>query len=61
MRKFDEYFANGTKLGWLILPEEKSVLLLSPDAPTRTAVAGETLTGGDLLSDLAFPVDYLFA
>ncbi len=61
MRKFDDYFANGTKLGWLVLPEEKSVLILLPSAPARAVVSGETLTGGDLLPDLAFPADYLFA
>lgn len=60
MRKFDDYFANGTKLGWLVLPEEKSVLILLPSAPARAVVSGETLTGGDLLPDLAFPADYLF-
>ena len=60
MRKFDDYFANGTKLGWLILPEEKSVLILLPSAAARAVVSGETLTGGDLLPDLAFPADYLF-
>jgi Uma2 family endonuclease len=61
MRKFDDYFANGTKLGWLVLPEEKSVLILLPNAAPQTVVSGETLTGGDLLPDLAFPADYLFA
>ena len=61
MRKIEEYFANGTKLAWLILPPERSVLVLVPGSPLRTVVSGENLTGGDLLPDLNFPVDYLFS
>ena len=60
-RKLDEYFANGARLGWLILPEEKSVLVLEPDAKVRTVVLGETIDGGDVLPELRLPVDGLFA
>ncbi len=60
-RKFTEYFANGCKLGWLILPEERSVLILTPSAPVRVAGPGETLDGGDVLPGLQIPVDELFA
>ena len=60
-RKIQDYFANGAKLAWVILPEERAVLVFTPNAPTRTAVAGETLDGGDLLPDLKIPVDVLFA
>ena len=61
MRKMEEYFANGAKLGWLILPEEKSVLVFGPEGKVRTVASGETLDGGDLLPDLKFPVEDLFA
>ena len=61
MRKFTEYFANGCKLGWLILPEEKSVLVLTPSAPPRAAGPGETRDGGEVLPGLQIPVDELFA
>ena len=60
LRKIDDYFLNGTKLAWLILPEEQSVLVLLPNAAPRTLVAGETLDGGDLLPDLRIPVADLF-
>ena len=60
LRKIDDYFLNGTKLAWLILPEEQSVLVLVPHAAPRTLVAGETLDGGDLLPDLRIPVADLF-
>lgn len=32
-RKMAVYFENGAQLGWIILPEEKSVLVLTPNAP----------------------------
>ncbi|MDQ6700869.1 MAG: Uma2 family endonuclease [Acidobacteriota bacterium] len=60
LRKIDDYFLNGTKLAWLILPEEQSVLVLVPHASPRTLVAGDTLDGGDLLPDLRIPVADLF-
>ncbi len=61
IRKIDEYFANGAKLAWLILPEERSVMIFTPNAPVRTALPGETLDGGELLPDLRVPVDDLFS
>lgn len=61
VRKMDEYFANGAKLGWLVLPEEKSVLVLAPEGPVRTALEGEVLDGGSVLPDLKLPVSELFS
>jgi Uma2 family endonuclease len=60
-RKIRDYFANGTKLAWVVLPEERSVLVFTPNAPTRTVISGETLDGGDLLPGLQIPVDTLFS
>jgi Uma2 family endonuclease len=60
-RKLTDYFANGAKLGWVILPEEKSVVVLWPSALPRTFVAGETLDGGDILPGLSIQVSDLFA
>ena len=61
LRKMDEYFANGSKIGWIVLPEESSVLVLTPDARPRTFTAGQRLDGGDVLPGLAILVDDLFA
>jgi len=60
-RKIRDYFANGAMLAWVILPEERSVLVFTPDAPTRTVICGEILDGGELLPELEIPVDALFA
>jgi Uma2 family endonuclease len=59
--KFEDYFANGCRLGWLVLPEENSVLILTPGSSTRAARMGDTLDGGDVLPGLAVPVETLFA
>ncbi|MCX6638251.1 MAG: Uma2 family endonuclease, partial [Acidobacteria bacterium] len=61
LRKLDDYFENGCRLAWLVLPEERSVLILAPGAAPRTATAGETLDGGDVLPGLNIAVDDLFA
>ena len=59
-RKMSDYFANGARLGWLILPEERSVLVFAPKAAPRTFIKGEILDGGELLPGLQIPVDDLF-
>jgi Uma2 family endonuclease len=59
--KLKEYFENGTKLVWIILPEEESVLTVTPDAPPRSFGNQDTLDGGSLLPGLAAPVKELFA
>jgi Uma2 family endonuclease len=60
MRKMRDYFANGTRLAWLILPEEQSVLVLTPDGPPDSFGIGETLDGGAVLPGLCVPVSDLF-
>jgi len=60
-RKMTEYFANGTKFGWIILPEEQSVLVMSPLGPPLSLTAGDTLDGGEIIPGLSFPVADLFA
>ena len=61
IRKIDDYFANGAKLAWLILPEERSVLVLAPGSSPRTVVSGENLSGDEVLPGLVFPADFLFS
>jgi len=60
-RKMDEYLSNGARLGWLILPEEKSAFVFAPNAPVRTVIFGEMLLGGNVLPDLQIPLETLFA
>jgi Uma2 family endonuclease len=60
LRKLDEYLANGCRLAWLILPEERSVLVATPDGRVRTVLPGESLDGGDALPGLSIELDELF-
>lgn len=60
LAKVEHYFANGAKLAWVVLPEEKAVLVCRPDAPAHPASSGEALDGGTLIPGLTVPVDELF-
>ena len=58
--KFEDYFANGTRLGWLILPEERSVIVLNSNSAPHVLSPGQTLDGGDLLPGFGLAIDDLF-
>ncbi len=60
LRKMGRYFAHGARLGWIVLPEERSVLVATPDGAVRAVTAGETLDGGAVLPDLRIPVEEIF-
>jgi len=60
-RKIDEYFANGCKLAWLILPEEQTVEVFTPAAPTKAFGPGDKINGGDVIPNLKIAVADLFA
>ncbi|HTP87401.1 MAG TPA: Uma2 family endonuclease [Bryobacteraceae bacterium] len=60
LRKMNDYFANGTRLAWLILPEEQSVIVLTPDGPPKSFTDTETLDGGNVLPGLSVAVADLF-
>jgi Uma2 family endonuclease len=60
-RKAEDYFANGTKLAWILLPDEETILVLRPGQPAQTVVTGEHLVGGDVLPGFSVLADELFA
>ena len=60
VRKAGEYIAGGAQLVWIVLPEEKSVLIVEPGGKIRTAMRSEKLDGGPVLPDLDLAVDGLF-
>ena len=60
MRKLDEYFANGCRIAWLMLPEDESVTVRTASGASATLVKGETLAGGDVLPGFSLPVEKLF-
>ena len=59
IRKMVDYFTNGTRLAWLILPEEQTVLVLTADGLPNSFGLGETLDGGAVLPGLSIPVSDL--
>jgi Uma2 family endonuclease len=61
VRKIDEYLANGSEMAWLILPEEKGLMLFTPGAPVRTLLEHDTLEGGAILPGFQIRVNELFA
>jgi Uma2 family endonuclease len=61
LEKMNLYLANGARLGWLVLPEEASVLVVSPGQVVRALRRGDVLEGGELLPGLSIPLAELFA
>ncbi len=59
--KIAEYLENGTRLAWLILPEEQAALVFAPNAPTRTVLRDGVLEGGDVLPGLRIPLSEILA
>jgi Uma2 family endonuclease len=59
-RKIQDYFANGTKLAWIVLPDDESIMVLRPGQPMEMVARGERITCGDLLPGFSAPVDELF-
>ena len=61
LRKMEEYLAAGTRLGWLILPEEESVLVFARGQEMHVKMRGEELDGADILPGLTIQVDRIFS
>ncbi len=45
LEKMEEYIANGTKLGWLIIPEKKQVHVYRPSQPVQVLDNPQTISG----------------
>jgi Uma2 family endonuclease len=59
--KIVEYLENGTKLIWVINPEEEYVLVYkSNPSPDRLLSSVDILSGEEILPDFSFPVADLF-
>ncbi len=58
--KIVEYFDNGSKLVWVIHPDEKSVLVYHQPEPDRLLRASDNLDGEAVIPDFSLPVADLF-
>ena len=54
------YLLCGTRLVWVIDPESRAVVVLTPGEEARLLSAGDTLDGGDVLPGFSVPVDEIF-
>ena len=58
--KLAEYRAAGVRLIWVVIPAVRLVRVFPRGGPIAELVAGDTLTGGDVLPGFAVPVADLF-
>ena len=60
LKKAEEYFANGTKLVWVVDPEAKNVMVLVADRVPWMIEVGEELTGAPLWPEIKVDLDAAF-
>lgn len=60
-RKAEKYLAAGTRLVWLVFPDEKRVEVYDGEADVVTLGDSDTLTGGELLPDFTLPISAIFS
>jgi len=54
------YIANGTRIVWLVYPEQRLVEVYRPDADSQLLTERDTLDGGDVLPGFTLPVSTIF-
>lgn len=59
--KIVEYFDNGTRLVWIVHPDEKFVLVYHSPEPDQFLRLEESLDGEDVIPGFSLPVKELFA
>lgn len=58
--KVEDYLRFGTKLVWLVFPEERRVEVYEPDQDVLELDINDTLNGGDVLPGFTLPVRDIF-
>ncbi|GBF80888.1 Uma2 family endonuclease [Aphanothece sacrum] len=58
--KLVEYFENGTRLTWVILPDEESVLVYHKPKPSKLLQLEDSLDGEDVIPNFSLPLLELF-
>jgi Uma2 family endonuclease len=59
-RKAEIYLAHGTRMVWLVFPDDKIVEVYVPDQDVETVGIDGTLNGGDVLPGFTLPVKNIF-
>ena len=60
-RKLDDYFANGTRLAWIVDPAEKTVRVYTSRQASHLLTNADTLDGSSLVPGFTLPLAELFA
>ena len=60
LKKAEEYFANGTKLVWVVDPEAKNVMVLVADRVPWMIELGDELTGAPVWPELKLDLEAAF-
>ncbi|WP_408648785.1 Uma2 family endonuclease [Tumidithrix elongata] len=58
--KLVEYFENGTRLAWVILPDEECVLVYHKPKPSKLLQLEHSLDGEDVIPNFNLPLSELF-
>ncbi|MFM7602540.1 MAG: Uma2 family endonuclease [Pseudanabaena sp.] len=58
--KLVEYFENGTRLVWVILPDEEFVLVYHKPKPSKLLQLEDNLDGEDVIPNFSLPLSELF-
>ncbi|MFW6076055.1 MAG: Uma2 family endonuclease, partial [Chloroflexota bacterium] len=58
--KVQTYFEAGTRLIWIVLPQQQAVMVHYPDGTARTLKSADTLDGEDVLPGLEIPIAGIF-
>jgi hypothetical protein len=58
--KLVEYFENGTRLAWVILPDEECVLVYRKPKPSQLLQLEDSLDGEDVIPNFNLPLIELF-
>jgi len=59
--KIIEYFENGTRLVWVVNPEDQTVLVYHTPQPDKLLRTGDELDGENVIPGFSMPVGELFA
>ena len=59
-QKAEKYLASGTRLVWLVFPDEGVVEVYEPESDVRTVSGAEVLDGGRVLPGLTITVKQIF-
>ncbi len=59
-QKLAQYFANGTRLAWVVNPKDRTIEVHSSLRDSDTLREGDQLDGGSVLPGFAFPIEGIF-